>query len=160
MFDIVLSNVCNMWSLIFKYILFLFAILFRFLCKYRCIQIQKIKLLELSRHYVVERYIQLCPGAFCYKIQGRILYLLQKLSQGPLQVWLGACPCALPSARLGISMSQLLESHYWPPRGTAGLAQSPHLIKSIYWLRAALSESREHLALGQAGADHPIGMPR
>lgn len=53
------------------------------------------------------------------------------ISRGSLQV---LCPCALPCARLG-DVSKLLECHYWPPRGTAGLAQSPHFITSVYWLQ-------------------------
>lgn len=93
-----------MQSLIFKYILFLFAILFRFLCKYRCIQTQKIKLLELSRHCVVERYTPLCPGAFFlikYKGESFILSPPEDLSRPFPSVarCLSVCPALCPSGR-------------------------------------------------------------
>lgn len=149
MFDIVLNIFCCIRSYIFKYILFLFAILFRFLGKYRCIQTMKIKLLQLSRKDI-SSYSQV-HLVIKYKGESFVLSPPEDLSRPSL-----CRPCALPSARLD-GVSKLLESHYWPPRGTAGLAQSPHFITSIDWLKAALGDSREHLALGQPGAVHPVG---
>lgn len=119
------------------------------------------KLLQLSRQYIVEGYIQLLPGAFCYKIQGRILGFISSRrslkavsNRGSVLVSLGPALC--PSGRCFQALRMTLLTSTWHCR----LAQSPHFIKSLYWLEAALGEGREHLTLGQAGAVPPVGTYR